>query len=195
MENDRQQCFNCGYFYENGLTYYSEDFARYWSPSPIFSVNWCFHCKKVTTYKQVKALGLFKIQAVKPDKVMTLEQFTSSPLGKQNDYERGKVVSQFIRLIWHSLLEHQDEESRKDVNKQYSTFELALNKLPPEIVAFMLHVLENYHLFADLPRQLQEGIYVSGHYGNYIISDWLKKSNHPNAERVDFILNEYQNNQ
>jgi hypothetical protein len=195
MQNEKQQCFNCGYFYDDGITYYSENFARYWSPSPIFSVNWCFHCTKVTTYKQVKAFGLFKIQAVKPDQVMTLPEFVYSPLGKQNDYERGKVASQFIKLIWHSLLEHQDEESQKDLRKQYPTFELALEKLTPEIVAYMLYILENYHLFADLQRQLLEGIYVAGHYSHQLISDWLKQSKHPNIDRINHILTEQRKNQ
>ncbi len=193
MENDKQQCFNCGYFYDNEITYFSMDFARYWSPSPVFSVNWCFHCKKVTTYKQVKAFGLFKIQAVKPHQIMSLEEFASSPLGKQNDYESGKVITQLIRLIWHCLLEHQGE-SKEKVENQLPTFQLALNTLSPEINAFMMHVLGNYNLYAGLERQIQEGIYVDGFY-DLFISNWINESKgHPNARKVKFILDEYKSN-
>jgi len=195
MDNNKQQCFNCGYFYQSYSTYYSEDFATYWSPSPVFSVRWCFHCKKVTTYKQAKAFGLFKVPAVVPDKIMSLEEFALSPQGKQKDYESGTVIAQFLRLIWLCILKNQKQENNI-IYEQYLTVELALNILSPEIVAYMLQILMNYKLLVDTPREIQEGSYFSelggtGSYDEHWVMFCLNKcKNHPNTQRVMFLIEE-----
>jgi hypothetical protein len=183
MTPTKKQCHNCGYFYSGDPWYFSEDLATYWSPSPIFAINWCFHCSKVTIYKQARFLGIFPVQFVKPSAVMSLEEFVGSPLGNKPDYASGRVATHVLRLIWHCLLQHQPPSDKPE--DQYPTFQLALEKLTPIPIAYMLSVLIHYTHFADLPRQIQEGIYLKELYHQYLIFEWLEKSKtHSKTPRV-----------
>ena len=185
---NENQCVNCGYFFPPESTYFTKDYARYISDKPLFIANWCSNCGKVTVYKQVKLIGLIKLQFIKPAQVMSLDEFGVSNYGKCKDYEIADAYAHLLKLIWYSILEQLTEKDSKDSLEK--AFSIAIERFSPTVISDILWVLLQYPKIASPGRQVEEGYFcqhlISKWETTNMIEEWIsRKSDHPNINQIN----------
>ncbi len=187
MTNRNLQCANCGHLFSDEHPYYSEDFASYYSRSPIFALTWCYHCSYVTSYTQPLLAKIIRTPALKVKKTLPINKIDEEPLYKVRENEMGLFAgAHLMRMVWHCLNARIDLENSENSDNMESAVHLAMEKLSPREVALMVSVTHRAPEFVPLELQIEEGAYLKDRIPISSFESWISSSK--KSKVIDVIL-------
>jgi len=173
----RSQCGHCGHLFSDDHPYYSEDFAAYFCPQPMFSLTWCLHCTYVSIHKRTGLQSLLRAPIMKFQKVVPLDKLSSEPLGKIPHPEmKGFAVGHLVRMAWHALNARVALDTGEENHE--AAVHLAMTKMPPGEVALMVMTTVHANQMIPLEHQIQEGLYLGDklNVGTGPFRQWIQSS-------------------
>jgi hypothetical protein len=159
LSGNRGQCGHCGHFFDRAH-YYSEDYAIYFFRNPNYGLMWCYNCTYVSVLTQSKLLGIIPTPALQYKDAVHPAQLKSNNYFNRMDTDSGLVAGiHLVRMIWNCLFARAKLQTNSE-EPYTQTVELALEKLPPELVALMISIVSRISRVIPLEQQIEEGAYM-----------------------------------